>query len=144
MGHGAVLGPPYGGVRELVEWALALWPYINGKCLYAGLNLREMETSNMLDVLHFLFESDTDYVSQEQVQGRDATRKIIYRSLYDIDYAYLRYHKEPDGGFSEQERDFAMPNTTPDDQIKPYMPPTQFDPNANNPFQGTLREAPLG
>lgn len=99
----------------------------------------------MLDILHFLFDEDTIVVSQEHAESQSSVRTAVYQSLYNKVYPYAYAggsgNTTAGDGFSD-DYDFALPDVS--NEIKPYIPPTQFDPSAENPFQGTLREAPLG
>ena len=82
MVGGAILRPPRDAVIGLIQWAVDLWPYVNGKGLMSGMQLANMELSDMLDAVHFLFEEDARFVSQEQNAFMDTFRTNIYRELY--------------------------------------------------------------
>jgi len=147
LDFGAVLNAPHAGVIGLTEWALELWHYINGLCLLQGLNLKEMEASDMLDVLHYLFEQDTIVNSQEEYESKNSVRRVIYQSVYNRDFAYLRDVDTNKSNVSDDYEPFdEFDNYTPttSNSVKPYTPPTNFDPDAPNPFGSALREAPLG
>jgi hypothetical protein len=108
-----------------------------------------MEASDMLDTLHYLFEEDTTYTSSEQYESRDSVRKIVYRTFYNKVYNYSPNGPQSsdfnsnDYGFDTLDAPVnAIPNVTK--EVKPYFPPTQFDPESANPFGNALREAPLG
>lgn len=113
-----------------------LWPYVNGKALTLGLSLAEMELSDMLDVIHFFFEEDSRYSSAEEAEGVSALRTSIYRNLYGTSYRYgtqkSKNTQTSAGSYSE----FS-------DAAKPYVPPTEFDPEMMNPY-GSLLDAPIG
>jgi hypothetical protein len=106
-----------------------------------------MEASDMLDVLHYLFEQDTIVNSQEEYESKNSVRRVIYQSVYNRDFAYLR---DVDTNKSNVSDDFEpfdeFDNYTPttSNSVKPYTPPTNFDPDSPNPFGSALREAPLG
>ena len=149
MDFGDVFKPPHAGVIGLTEWALELWHYINGRCLLNGINLKELEVSDMLDVIHYLFEQDATVSSEAEFETKNSVRDVIYETVYERKFAYSSkkskdfdnaensYSSEPfdkDGNY--------IPNKT--NYVKPYVPPTNFDPDSENPFGGTLREAPLG
>lgn len=99
----------------------------------------------MLDVLHYLFEMDTDFSSKENLEAKDHSRKIIYKSIYNMEYPYAR-STQADTGYSEyaDNGDFSNPAPAQTNSVKPYIPPTPFNPDSPNPFQGSLRESPLG
>jgi hypothetical protein len=115
----------------------------------SGIRLEEMEASNMLDTLHYLFEEDTTYTSSEQYESRENVRKLVYRTFYDKTYKYASDSSQS-SDFSPNDYGFdtldAPVNATPavTKEVKPYFPPTQFNPEAANPFGNALREAPLG
>ena len=100
--------------------------------------------SDMLDVVHYIFEEDSTFVSQEQFQSRDSFRVKMYRDLYERSYNYSRVPKKSNG-ITDFDEDFE--DMTPVDPLKPptkgYVPPTDFDASRPNPFGGVL-DAPIG
>jgi hypothetical protein len=144
MAHGRIRWTPGNAARGLLTWAIDLWPYVNGKALLHGINLKEMEVSDMLDVVHYIFEEDSTFVSQEQFQSRDSFRVKMYRDLYERSYNYSRVPKKSNG-ITDFDEDFE--DMTPVDPLKPptkgYVPPTDFDASRPNPFGGVL-DAPIG
>lgn len=101
----------------------------------------------MLDVLHFLFEEDTIYTSSEHYESKDSMRKVVYKNFYETDYIYASDKSQSSGSFDYGFDDLDGPiNDIPDvkKETKPYFPPTNFDPDAANPFGTALRETPLG
>jgi hypothetical protein len=138
-----VLQPPYAGVRAFLDWATDLYPYINGKCLMSGVVLEELESSDMLDVIHFLLEDDTNFSTSEQLKAQRSMRSVIYKTFYNRKY---RYAADPHhGAFTDDyEYDDDFNNFTPptSNEVKPYIPPTNFNPDSDNPFG--LKEKPLG
>jgi hypothetical protein len=107
---------------------------VNGKALISGINLKEMNMSDMLDVIHFMFEEDSRYLSQEEVESVSATRTQVYETLYGVTYNYKVKARSKTNSTST-----GVPDL---DEVKPYVPPTEFDPESSNPF-GSLLEAPL-
>lgn len=103
----------------------------------------------MLDTLHYLFEEDTTFTSSEQYESRDSVRKLVYRTFYQKEYKYSS-NSSRSSEFNPNDYGFDTldaPVNAPSDvtkEVKPYFPPTQFDPDAANPFGNALREAPLG
>lgn len=120
--------PPKSAARGLLTWAIDLWPYVNGKALTLGLNLGEMDAASTLDVLHYFFEEDNRFVSQDHALIVSRSRSKIYKNFYDREYAYA---------IKEDEAEQNSPDGT-----KPYIPPTDFDPEAPNPF-GSVLDEPL-
>lgn len=93
-----------------------------------------MESSEMLDVIHVLFEDDVlpTWEHDQDIKGK--VRKSIYRQMYKRDYKYGSASAE--GRTSEWE--FGdTPTYDPefdgiygpptDGSIKPYIPPTDED-----------------
>lgn len=96
----------------------------------------------MLDVLHYLFDEDLVTVSDsEHAKYKNSVRQIIYKNMYDRDYKYGGDEISSSQNFSD---DDYIPQGGAKGEVKPYFPPTKFNPDAPNPFQGALREAPLG
>lgn len=106
-----------------------LWPYINGKAITLGLNLGEMDVTQMLDVLHFFFEEDSRYSTAEEAEAVSKLRSTVYGVLYGTTY---KYASTSSPGTSSSSMD-----------VKPYIPPTEFDPDSFQPF-GSVLDSPLG
>ncbi len=111
----------------------------------SGLKLVEMDSADMVDVLHYYFEEDLNLVSQEQVAAKSESRSVIYRTLYGTTY---KYRVETGGGSTSTASgshsfDDLVPFDPSNNVTKPYVPPTDFDPNMSKPF-GTVLDAPLG
>lgn len=99
----------------------------------------------MVDVLHYYFEEDLSVVSQEEVAAKSESRSVIYRTLYGTTYKY-----KVDTGSNRQTTasgsssfDDLVPFDPSNSVTKPYVPPTDFDPEMAKPF-GTVLDAPLG
>jgi len=145
MAHGRICWTPGNAARGLLTWAIDLWPYVNGKALTFGLNLKEMDYSDMLDVIHYLFEEDSTFTTSEHLETREGVRKKLYAELYEREYKYFR--GKPSSSSASDFDDNSFEDLTPVDPIKPptkgYVPPTDFDASRPNPFGGVL-DAPLG
>lgn len=90
----------------------------------------------MLDVIHFLFEEDSRFVSAEEAEALSSLRTSIYRNLYNTTYLYSSSKKKNNSSAdSDYFDDFA--------ETKPYIPPTDFNPASSNPY-GSLLDAPIG
>lgn len=87
----------------------------------------------MLDVIHYLYEEDLKYTNVEEAQWMDAKRKHIYKELYNEDYKYFSSREVADLSGAEAD----------ENAVKPYIPPTEFNPESSNPF-GAVLDAPLG
>lgn len=91
----------------------------------------------MLDVLHFFFEEDSRFASAEEAEAVSAGRTTLYRDLYNVEYKY-KLKARPGKSSSSNEFSYSDP-----DEVKPYIPPTEFDPDSFNPF-GEVLDAPIG
>jgi hypothetical protein len=138
---------PGSGARSLLTWGIDLWHYVNGKAIVNGINLKEMEASDMLDVLHYFFEEDMYYASAEQAEGRDRSREIIYRDFYNASYPYASQRNSNMAGgqgitknFDDIEEEEIVPFDPMQKQkaVKPFIPPTAVDARAEQPFGITL------
>lgn len=99
----------------------------------------------MLDVIHYLFEDDTTVASSEENESRNSIRKTLYKSVYNRDFAYATGDSQSRDFDSEpfDEFDNYVPPST-STSTKPYMPPTNFNPDSEDPFAGVLKERPVG
>ena len=139
-----------------------MWPYVNGKALMNRVNLKEMEASDMLDVIHYLMEEDFHIVSEESMKSRSGIRTSLYMDLYGVKYKYE--YVDPKKARSPYQHSYVPEDDTPDTSLGymdesqaakpftpremkpetiPYTPATKFDPEAANPFGGIL-DAPMG
>jgi len=110
-----------------------------------GLQLGEMEASEMLDVIHVVFEEDyTNVSSAEQVEVKNRIRKVMYREFYDRTYEYSGKNEYEVDGPLEPAVDYSdvKPFDPKAAARKPYIPPTSFNPEAPKPF-GKNIDAPL-
>lgn len=142
-----ILRPPYGAASSLLEWGIDLWPYVNGRALVSGLRLADMDSRDMLDVLHYFLEDDMNVGSAEQADARDAVRQQIYEEMYNSSYKYGRKTnttavvKDFDAEAEEPQEKLPEP-FNPAAKPKRYIPPTRFDGESTLPFGSTL-DAPL-
>jgi hypothetical protein len=145
----AVYRPPYGAARSFAEWAIDLWPYVNGKAVASRLDLTSLNAADLIDVLHYYFEEDANLATGEQMEARDKMRSSIYGELYMRTYRY--------GASSSSTTDFsALDDPYGDDMpvpvdpmaksfsaVKPFVPATEINEGSSKPF-GRLLDAPLG
>jgi len=116
-----------------------------------GLQLSSMECSDMLDVVHYIFEEDyTNILSGEHVEAKEKVRTILYRDFYNTHYKYASSSKSSyiDDKIASEEltREDISDITAFDPKkapVKPYMPPTEVDETLANPF-GRVIDSPLG
>jgi hypothetical protein len=107
----------------------------------------------MLDVIHFFFEEDTlRFDSGEHAEAASKFRTSFYE-LYEVKYKYAvaassgnssagsggRRYLSGDAGF---DFDDGIPGAT-NQTVKPYIPPTNFDPDTGFASGGVL-DGPLG
>lgn len=102
----------------------------------------------MLDVIHVIFEEDmTSVASAEQVDVKDKVREIIYRDFYETSYKYKSSKNRQGVAIDDPVGDFDYSDITPFDpsrqQVKPFVKPTDFNPDMQKPF-GSVLDAPLG
>lgn len=104
----------------------------------------------MVDVIHYLFETDSLPPSAETAEARDLIRKSIYGELYKRDYKYgsssskTQMSGNPEIDYPLDENDIPVP-VDPFERsrvAKPYIPPTSFDESSSSPF-GSALDAPL-
>ena len=118
----------------------------------SGVRLSELTMADMLDVIHYIFESDSLSISSsEHADAKDAVRSTIYQELYNRSYDYGSKKKSNDfssidapiGDFDDDlpvpVDPFERSGSTPP---KPFVPVTQMDENSSLPFGGIL-DAPL-
>jgi hypothetical protein len=112
----------------------------------SGVVLGELESSDMLDVIHYIFEDDAKVSSPEEHKTQQSIRKILYKEIYNKEYRYGTNSNEnnPYAAYDGYSDDGEFNNFTPptSNEVKPYIPPTNFNPESDNPFG--LREVPLG
>ena len=117
----------------------------------SGLHLPSMDSNEMLDVIHYLFEEDLIHAqSAEQIDAKEKVRSIIYRDFYGQTYRYgtkgTDYNMSNEvlqDGLVGDEEDELKPFDPTKAPIKPYFAPTNPDETSAKPF-GKNVDAPLG
>jgi hypothetical protein len=107
--------------------------------------------SDLLDVLHALFEESLDSPSEEGVRAREQLRQGIYTKLYGYkNYSWVSPRSDSPATASSGGTGADMiPMDEPVDPSKitlthkPYVPPTPMNVDSPLPIAG-LKEAPLG
>ncbi len=85
----------------------------------------------MLDIIHYYFEEDNSrYESGDQADAVSKMRTQLY-GLYGYQYKYKINSKNKSGAGG----DFSA---SASNEVKPYIPPTEFNPESANPFGGVL------
>lgn len=86
----------------------------------------------MLDVLHYYFDEDMRYGSLEAAELHSSVRTQMFGVMYGTTYRYGVGQNRTVGSDGEERP-----------TVKPYVPPTEFDADAADPFGGVL-DAPIG
>ena len=121
---------------------------MNGKALTLGLKLAEMEAVDLLDVLHYFFEEDSARLTTaEQSDAISDLRTSLYQS-YNTSYKYAvkkRSSGQTYGGraYVSDDGSDLTPLDPMNQETKPFVPATDFNPDSSNPF-GSVLDAPLG
>ena len=114
-----------------------------------GLNLKEMEASDMLDVLHFFIEEDMNYTSAEQVDGRSRSREILYQDFYGYKYPYASAQSgntSAQGGINKNfddpidEEESIVPFDPLKGPTKSFVPATPVNAAMSRPFGAAIEE----
>lgn len=114
-----------------------------------GVKLSSMEMSDMLDVIHYIFEEDLYMSTAEEVDVKSKVRAHIYKSFYNKSYKYTSNSSSSTNKFANGDSymDDDLSGLQPFDPsrqaTKPYVPPTEFNEREYLPFGKTL-DAPLG
>lgn len=119
-----------------------------------------------MDVLHYYFEDDLTYESNEQAENQTRLRKMLYDVLYDKDYIWGGsststssgqgfdfetddgYVNNPESGqiptpFNPASNDSStVPDLNPPVRSKRYIPPTDMDADSPLPF-GKILDPPM-
>lgn len=108
----------------------------------SGIRLEELDTEEMLDVIHFLMEEDLASYSMEHMQAKDSTRTTLYKNLYNTEYKYKMQKTSKNAGGDNWDipQEFMVDEDS--SVVKPYVPPTDFNPDSFLPF-GSDIDAPL-
>ena len=122
-----------------------------------NMNLAAMPVSDMLDVMHHLFEEDNAYTSEAHMESKLKMREVLYESLYGekFKYKYTKKTSNTDrpyvppsasqdfGDYGVEELNPFNPKEQAPEPPKPFIEPTPFNPDADMPF-GNALDAPLG
>jgi hypothetical protein len=104
-----------------------------------------MEASEMLDIVHYYFESDARYASGEEAEAVSKLRTSLYK-LYDKTYAYtVKSSNRNSSGraYISGNDDDLLPTEFSTQESKSFTPATELDPEAYLPF-GPALDAPIG
>jgi hypothetical protein len=114
-----------------------------------GVKLRTLDAPDLLDVLHYMYETDLFTATSEMMDARDKARSMIYEQMYETIYPYnssevANYGSDVYGPPLGEDEDLPVPVNprAMTSRPKAYTPTTKFNPDAANPFNGVL-DAPL-
>ena len=107
----------------------------------SNLRLAEMDLADMLDVLHYFYEEDSNFVSEEHGRFMETKRINVYERLYEEQYRYRVFSDTSATEFDEDGN--VIPFSPSNQDVKPYIPPTEFNPDSADPFGGVL-DTPIG
>jgi len=146
---GAVHRPPYTAASSLLTWGIELWPYVNGKAISLGVDIRQLDAADAVDFLHFLFEEDSwNVASGEALEAKSKFRETFYRQLYEQEYKYgiagSSTNTQIDLPLSDDEDDIPVPVDpfARSGATKSYIPASLPDETSPLPF-GRALDAPL-
>lgn len=116
----------------------------------SGIKLLDLDSSDLVDVLHYMFEEDLAENMNEYSEVKDTYRTRIYEDFYETSYPYaapksskkvfdpdLPPLDEPINGVEPEGFSQGASKSS-----KRYIPPTDFLEDAQNPYHGVL-DAPL-
>jgi hypothetical protein len=117
----------------------------------SGVRLLTLDSADLLDVLHYMFEKDLMVASSEESDAKDRLRSAIYENLYGRPYDYgssianqLPLGMVPEDHYPLEDEDIVpFDPLTKSRPTKAYTPTTKFNPAAANPYHGVL-DAPMG
>jgi hypothetical protein len=118
----------------------------------SGLQLSSMELSDMLDVIHVIFEEDhTNILSGEHIEAKEKVRQIVYRDFYERKPQFggssirdnIPETIEKDGYYGEEAAEEIKLFDPSGSTVKPYMALSDVDSSSIKPF-GKEIDAPLG
>lgn len=131
---------------------------MNGKAIMNGIRLDSLDSADMVDVLHYMFEEDMFVSTGEEAEHKSKVRTTLYKEFYDKDYQYKvssSSARTTYGGNSYADgtllppldEEFDTSDIEPFDankksKTKPYVPPSNFNPESPMPF-GMNIDAPL-
>ena len=114
----------------------------------SGIRLEELDSSEMLDVIHYIFEEDMKVSSKEEMDAITEVRRVIYTEFYEKDYQYgAKASRNTTYSASGKPLDNSFDDIVPFDpnvknRRKGYIPPTKLDEKSSKPFGDTL-DSPL-
>ena len=115
----------------------------------SGLRLGDLESTDMLDVIHYLMEEDMFTASKEESDNKTAIRTVFYREFSGKEYAYKSSSTASNQILPPLDEEFGIEPFDPNSKDrpiktkpKPYVPPTNLNSDSYLPF-GNKLDAPL-
>jgi hypothetical protein len=111
-----------------------------------------MEASSMLDVLHYFFEEDFTYVSDENMTFNEVFRTNVYKEFYKKEYQYVRDRESSSGldslegplndDISDVSQEKINVFSPREKSAKQYVPPSEMTDDDARPF-GSVLDSPI-
>jgi hypothetical protein len=100
-----------------------------------------MESSDMLDIIHVLYEDDAIPLHESHSKIKSNVRVMLWRSIYEKEYPYPYVESAGDGGSAGglPPDEALLPSENAPRVRKPYIPPTNPD-----QFAAAGLDAPMG
>jgi hypothetical protein len=113
-----------------------------------------MDASDMLDVIHYFFEEDFRYSTNEESIYKDEFRKSFYKKVYKYDYRYVSESETSDRAYRDFDADAMEEADAPQETIEPFNPRARKSSKAfieatpivgdeSTPF-GSILDGPIG
>ena len=101
----------------------------------SGLQLTGMEASDMLDVIHYLFEDDMRFTSGEMADAVTKSRTSLYEQMYGTTYIFSGVSSNSQSRYASGPSTFdnfddVKPYDPTKKKTKPYIPATKVDPDS--------------
>ena len=101
----------------------------------SGLQLTGMEASDMLDVIHYLFEDDMRFSSGEMADAVTKSRTSLYEQMYGTTYIFSDVSSNSQNRYASGPKNFddfddIKPYDPTKKKTKPYIPATKVDPDS--------------
>lgn len=107
---------------------------MNGRALLSGVRLKKLEASEMVDVIHAMYEDDNTVTNEVEYRVKHAVRKNLYSVAYDREYRF---------GDVDSTSEYADADGVQVTASKPYIPPTQVNADSARPY-GAALDSPVG
>lgn len=118
-----------------------------------GYRLERLSMEDMLDVVHYVFETDS-IGEKEELDARRSMRSMLYRELYGRAYTWGQTTTTADEwgtnvttangrAYVDKSSSPSVPAGPPVLEHKPFIPPTPVNADAPLPF-GNALDPPMG